>query len=105
MRVVLDAPLHSTFAYDDVTICIVSGWDASVVSVISALQGWAACHCSVKEKDWDLELQAAVQSSACSVGSFVSSLVREEVLLAGLYERRILFRLEIYDRLREATAK
>jgi len=27
-------------------------------------------------------------------------LVREEVLLAGLCERKILFRLEIYDRLR-----
>ena len=32
-------------------------------------------------------------------------LVREEVLLAGLCERKILFRLEIYDRLRQATAK
>ena len=30
---------------------------------------------------------------------------REEVLLAGLCERKILFRLEIYDRLRQATAK
>ena len=45
------------------------------------------------------------QSSACSVGWFVSLLVREEVLLAGLCERKILFRLEIYDRLRQATAK
>jgi len=32
-------------------------------------------------------------------------LVREEVLLAGLCERKILFRLEIYDRLRQAIAK
>ena len=31
-------------------------------------------------------------------------LVREEVLLAGLCERKILFQLEIYDRLRQATA-
>ena len=44
-------------------------------------------------------------SSACSVGWFVSLLVREEVLLAGLCERKILFRLEIYDCLRQATAK
>jgi len=42
---------------------------------------------------------------ACSVGWFISLLVREEVLLAGLCERKILFRLEIYDRLRQATAK
>ena len=32
-------------------------------------------------------------------------LVREEVLLPGLCERKILFRLEIYDRLRQATTK
>ena len=32
-------------------------------------------------------------------------LVREEVLPAGLYERKILFRLKIYDYLRQATAK
>jgi len=32
-------------------------------------------------------------------------LVREEVLLAGLCERKILFWLKIYDRLRQATAK
>ena len=32
-------------------------------------------------------------------------LVREEVLLAGLCERKILFRLKIYDRLRQAMAK
>jgi len=43
--------------------------------------------------------------STCSVGWFVSLLVREEVLLAGLCERKILFRLEIYDRLRQAIAK
>ena len=43
--------------------------------------------------------------SVCSVGWFVSLLVREEVLLAGLCERKILFQLKIYDRLRQATAK
>ena len=43
--------------------------------------------------------------AACSVGWFVSLLIREEVLLAGLCERKILFRLKIYDRLRQATAK
>jgi len=32
-------------------------------------------------------------------------LVREEVLLADLCERKILFRLKIYDRLRQATDK
>ena len=37
---------------------------------------------------------------ACSVGWFVSLLVRKEVLLAGLCERKILFWLEIYDRIR-----
>jgi len=37
--------------------------------------------------------------AACSVGWFVSLLVREKVLLSGLCERKILFRLEIYDRL------
>ena len=41
----------------------------------------------------------------CSVGWFVSLLVREEVLLANLCEKKILFRLEIYDRLRQAIAK
>jgi len=45
------------------------------------------------------------QRSAYSVGWFVSSLVCEEVLLAGLCKRKILFRLEIYDRLRQAIAK
>ena len=35
-----------------------------------------------------------------SVGWFVLLLIRKEVLLAGLYERKILFRLEIYDHLR-----
>ena len=43
--------------------------------------------------------------TACLVGWFISLLVREEVLLTGLCERKILFRLEIYDRLRQATAK
>ena len=47
----------------------------------------------------------AKQLAACSFGWFVSLLVRKEVLLAGLCERKILFRLEIYDRLRQATAK
>ena len=42
---------------------------------------------------------------ACSVGWFVSLLVREEVLLAGLCEKKILFRLKIYNRLRQATVK
>ena len=36
---------------------------------------------------------------ACSVGWFVSLLVRKEVLLVGLCERKIMFRLKIYDRL------
>ena len=36
-------------------------------------------------------LCAAPQTHACSVGWFVSLLVREEVLLAGLCERKILF--------------
>ena len=54
---------------------------------------------------WALERSAGKQTSACSVGWFVSLLVRLEVLLAGLCERKILFRLEIYDRLRQATAK
>ena len=43
--------------------------------------------------------------TACSVGWFVLLLVRKEVLLSGLCERKILFRLEIYDRLRQATIK
>jgi len=38
--------------------------------------------------------------TACSVGWFISLLVREEVPLTGLCERKILFRLEIYDRIR-----
>ena len=50
-------------------------------------------------------LKARRWIKACSVGWFVSLLVREEVLLVGLCERKILFRLEIYDRLRQATAK
>ena len=43
--------------------------------------------------------------AACSVGWFISLLVREEVLLVGLCERKILSRLKIYDHLRQATAK
>ena len=43
--------------------------------------------------------------AACSVGWFVSLLVREEALLAVLCERKILFRLEIYDRIPQAQAK
>ena len=42
----------------------------------------------------------AQRQIACSVGWFVSLLVRKEVLLASLCERKILFWLEIYDRLR-----
>ena len=38
--------------------------------------------------------------TACLVGWFVSLLVREEVLLVSLCERKILSRLKIYDRLR-----
>ena len=51
------------------------------------------------------EMYIMGKQAACSVGWFVSLLVREEVLLADLYGRKILFRLEIYDRLRQATAK
>ena len=36
--------------------------------------------------------------SACSIGWFVSLLVREEVLLVDLCEKKILFRLKIYNR-------
>ena len=43
--------------------------------------------------------------AACSVGWFVSLLVCEEVLLADLCEKKILFRLKIYNRLRQATDK
>ena len=46
-----------------------------------------------------------ITHKVCSVGWFVSLLVREEVLLTDLCERKILFQLEIYDRLRQATAK
>ena len=45
------------------------------------------------------------RSAAYSVGWFVSLLVYEEILLADLCERKILFQLEIYDRLRQATIK
>ena len=41
------------------------------------------------------------QPSACLVGWFVSLLVREKVLLAGLCERKILFQLKftiVYDK-------
>ena len=38
-------------------------------------------------------------SIACSFGWAGSLLVREEVLLADLCERKILFRLKIYDRI------
>ena len=51
------------------------------------------------------EICAVYDPIACSVGGFVSLLVHEEVLLVGLGERKILFRLKIYDRLRQATAK
>ena len=60
------------------------------------------------------DLQAHVQgrtnerlhaTNAVLFSWFVSRRVREEVLLAGLCERKILFRLKIYDRLRQATAK
>ena len=44
-------------------------------------------------------------TNSCSVGWFVLLLVHEEILLAGLCERKILFRLKIYDRLRQTTAK
>ena len=47
----------------------------------------------------------SIQEVEASVGWFVSLLVREEVPLVGLCERKILLRLEIYDRLRQATAK
>ena len=43
--------------------------------------------------------------AVCSVGCFISLLVREEVLLTGLCERKILFQLKIYDSLRHATSK
>jgi len=52
-----------------------------------------------------LELPRIRRWPACSVGWFVSLLICKEVLLAGLCERKILFWLEIYDRLRQATAK
>ena len=44
-------------------------------------------------------------SVACLVGWFVLLLVRKEVLMTSLCERKILLRLEIYDRLQQATAK
>ena len=39
-----------------------------------------------------LYVKGATSSLFCSVGWYVSLLVREEVLLAGLCERKILFR-------------
>ena len=54
--------------------------------------------------NWFIEDQKELLT-ACSVGWFVSLLIREEILLADLCERKILFRLKIYDRLRQATAK
>ena len=56
---------------------------------------------------WSLHICMRIpyQYTACSVGWFVSLLVREEVLLASLCERIILFQLKIYDRLQQATAK
>ena len=44
-------------------------------------------------------------NTAGSAGPACSLLVCEEILLVGLCERKILFRLKIYDRLRQATAK
>ena len=44
------------------------------------------------------------KETARSVGWFVSLLVHKEVLLADLCEKKILFQLKIYDRLRQDTA-
>jgi len=52
-----------------------------------------------------LPFHSTVESAACVVGWFVSLLVHEEVLLAGLCEKKILFRLKIYDSSRRVTAK
>jgi len=63
----------------------------------------------LKQKNKDIFVpdfdSSQIATAACSVGWFVSLLVRKEVLLAGLCERKILFWLKIYDRLRQATAK
>jgi len=57
-------------------------------------------------RTWSLHLDSKYYwISACSVGWFISLLVHEEVLLAGLCKRKILLWLEIYDRLRQATTK
>ena len=61
--------------------------------------------CPCPRSAWPSQKVPRPTLSACSVGWFVSWLVREEVLLAGLCERKIMFQLEIYDRLRQATAK
>ena len=60
---------------------------------------------AMKKKSMFKAKSVPCMPSACSVGWFVSLLICEEVLLAGLCERKILFRLKIYDRLRQATAK
>jgi len=49
--------------------------------------------------------EVRLEVSACTFGWFVWLRVRKEVLLAGLGERKILFQLKIYDRLRQATNK
>ena len=62
---------------------------------------WIAC--SFEKSSPKIKLNN--KQSVCSVGWFVSLLVHEEVLLVDLCERKILFQLKIYDRLRQATAK
>ena len=62
-------------------------------------------HATDRRRRRPLNGDGEVCRPACSVGWFVSLLVREKVLLASLCERKILFRLKIYDRLRQATAK
>jgi len=51
------------------------------------------------------QTEPAHKLAACSVSWFTSLLVREQVLLIDLCERKILFQLKIYDRLQQATAK
>ena len=48
---------------------------------------------------------APVDCTRLGIQSLFGWLVHEEVLLAGLCERKILFWMEIYDHLRQATAK
>ena len=69
--------------------------------LITLVMSWVAGHEEL------LKVRVRVQRRGWQIVSswFVSLLVREEVLLAGLCERKILFRLKIYDRLRQATAK